>query len=72
MAEKGKENLITQIKLSKAITHIKASDFKKAGQILSNIKRIYKEAKQNNNAAICSVLLSECALSEGDNKRFTK
>ena len=33
---------------------------------------MYKEAKQYKNAAICSVLLGECALSEGDNEGFTK
>ena len=72
MNEKREENLTTKIKLSKAITLIKASDFKTAGKILSNIKPIYKEAKQYKNAAICTILLGECALYEGDNKEFTK
>ena len=57
MTEKGEENLITKIKLSKAITFIKACDCKAAAKILSDIKLMYKEAKQYKNAAICSVLL---------------
>ena len=72
MTDKGEENLTTKIKLSKAITLIKASDCKEAVKILSKIKPMYKEAKQYKNAAICSVLLGECALSEGDNELFTK
>ena len=72
MTEKGEENLTTKIKLIKAITLIKYSDCKEAVKILSNIRPMYKEAKQYKNAAICSVLLSECALFEGDNEGFTK
>ena len=67
MTDKGEENLITKIKLSRAITLIKASDFKEAVKALSNIKPMYKEAKQYKDAAICTVLLGECTLYEGDN-----
>ena len=73
MIDLGKDSLITKIKLSKAITLIKASDFKAAVEILSIIKPMYKEAKQYKNVTICGVLLSECALSEGDEtKDFLK
>ena len=72
MTEKGEEKLITKIKLSKAITFIKACNCNAAAEILSNLKETYKEAKQYKSAAICSVLLGECALSEGDNEIFTK
>ena len=72
MIDRGKENLITKIKLSKTVTLIKASHFKTAIEFLSKIKPVFKETKQYKNAAICSVLLSECALSEGDNEGFTK
>ena len=45
ITNKGEEKLITKIKLSKAITLIKANDYKAAAEILSNIKPLYKEAK---------------------------
>ena len=47
MAEKGEENLITKIKLRKAITFIKACDCKAAAEILSDIKLMYKEATRH-------------------------
>ena len=72
LIDKGEENLITKIKLSKAITLIKASDFKKASEILSNIKLMYIMTKQYKSATICAVLLGECALSQGDNKGLSK
>ena len=66
MTDKGEENLTTKIKLSRAITFIKAGEFIAAIQILSNIKPKYKEAKQYKSATICAVLLGECALYEED------
>ena len=72
MTDKGEENLTTKIKLSRAITLIKASDFKTAGEILLKIKSMYREAKQYKSATICTVLLGECALYKGDSKGFTK
>ena len=47
ITEKGEENLTTKIKLSKAITLIKASDCKEAVKILSNIRPMYKEATRH-------------------------
>ena len=68
--DQGEESLSTKIKLSKAITLIKARDYKAAVEILSIIKPMYKAIKQYKSVTICTVLLSECALSEGDNKEF--
>lgn len=49
---------------------IKNGSFKQAAQILSKAEPKYKEAKQYRNVTICTILLSECALSLGDNENF--
>ena len=58
IGDKGSEQLITNIKLSKALTLIKDRSFKNASEILYNIEPLYKEAKQYKSAAICTILLS--------------